>query len=71
MMPVPTTLRLVTAIFDEASTDGANLIAMATHGRICLKRLLAGSVADRVLCGAKTPVSVYRPVGEFASAEEG
>jgi nucleotide-binding universal stress UspA family protein len=63
-------VRPATAILDEASTHGVDLIALATHGRGGLKRLLVGSVADKVLRGATTAVLVYRPVGEFASAEE-
>jgi nucleotide-binding universal stress UspA family protein len=59
-----------TAILDEASTHGVDLIALATHGRGGLKRLLVGSVADKVLRGATTLVLVSRPVGEFISAEE-
>jgi starvation-inducible DNA-binding protein len=47
-----------------------DLIALATHGRGGLRRLLVGSVADKVLRGSTTPVLVYRPVGEFVSAEE-
>jgi nucleotide-binding universal stress UspA family protein len=63
-------VRPATAILDDASTHGVDLIALATHGRGGLKRLLVGSVADKVLRGATIPVFVYRPVGEFASAEE-
>ena len=63
-------VRPATAILDDASTHGVDLIALATHGRGGLKRLLVGSVADKVLRGATTPVLVYRPVGEFVSAEE-
>jgi nucleotide-binding universal stress UspA family protein len=63
-------VRPATAILDDASTHGVDLIALATQGRGGLKRLLVGSVADKVLRGATTPVLVYRPVGEFASAEE-
>lgn len=59
-----------TAIVDDASTHGADLIALATQGRGGLKRLLVGSVADKVLRGATMPVLVQRPVGEFASAAE-
>jgi nucleotide-binding universal stress UspA family protein len=59
-----------TAILDEASTQKVDLISLATHGRGGLKRLLVGSVADKVLRGATTPVLVYRPVGEFVSTEE-
>jgi nucleotide-binding universal stress UspA family protein len=62
--------RPATAILDVASTVGANLIALATQGRGGLKRLLVGSVADKVLRGATTPVLTYRPVGEFTSTEQ-
>jgi nucleotide-binding universal stress UspA family protein len=62
--------RPATAILDDASTHGGELIALATHGRGGLKRLLVGSVADKLLRGSTTAVLVYRPVGEFASAEE-
>lgn len=58
------------AILDDASAHGVDLIAIATQGRGGLKRLLIGSVADKVLRGTTTPVLVYRPVGEFVSAEE-
>ena len=40
------------------------------HGRGGLKRLLLGSVADKVLRGAATPVLVYRPVDRSAPAEK-
>lgn len=63
-------LQPATAILDEASTSGCDLIAIATHGRGGLKRLLVGSVADKVLRGAITPVLVYRPTGEFVPVEE-
>jgi nucleotide-binding universal stress UspA family protein len=63
-------LRPATAILDDASSNGADLIALATHGRGGLKRLLVGSVADKVVRGTTTPVLVYRPTGEFVSAEE-
>ena len=63
-------LRPATAILDASSSDGVGLIALATHGRGGLKRLLVGSVADKILRGATTPVLVYRPVGEVALAEE-
>jgi nucleotide-binding universal stress UspA family protein len=62
--------RPATAILDDASTHGVELIALATHGRGGLKRLLVGSVADKLLRGSTTAVLVYRPVGEFVSAEE-
>jgi len=49
------------AILEEATTGGYDLIALATHGRGGLARLLLGSVADKVLRGATVPVLVYRP----------
>jgi nucleotide-binding universal stress UspA family protein len=63
-------VRPATAILDDASAHSVDLIALATQGRGGLKRLLVGSVADKVLRGATTPVLVYRPVGEFVAAEE-
>jgi nucleotide-binding universal stress UspA family protein len=63
-------VRPAIAILDDATTHGVDLIALATHGRGGLKRLLVGSVADKVLRGAITPVLVYRPVGEFVAVEE-
>jgi nucleotide-binding universal stress UspA family protein len=52
------------AILHAAAEIGADLIAMATHGRGGLRRLLLGSVADKVLRGADTTVLLYRPDGE-------
>jgi nucleotide-binding universal stress UspA family protein len=49
-------------ILDEARTRGMDLIALATHGRGGLPRLFLGSVADKVLRGAATPVLVHRPL---------
>ena len=61
--------RPATAILDDASTNGFDLIALATHGQGGLKRLMVGSVADKVLRGAATPVLVYRPKDTAASAQ--
>jgi nucleotide-binding universal stress UspA family protein len=41
---------------------GADAIAMATHGRGGLARLLLGSVATRTIHQSSVPVLVYRPV---------
>jgi nucleotide-binding universal stress UspA family protein len=49
------------AILDEARAEGSQLLALATHGRGGLKRLLLGSVADKVLREASIPVLVQRP----------
>jgi len=50
------------AILEEA--QASKLIALATHGRGGLKRLLLGSVADKLIRGATAPVLVYHPTGE-------
>jgi nucleotide-binding universal stress UspA family protein len=49
------------AILDAARAHGADLIALATHGRSGLARLLIGSVADKVRRAADMPVLLYRP----------
>ena len=49
------------AILDYAEQNNIDVICMATHGRSGVKRLLLGSVADKVLRGANRPVLVYRP----------
>lgn len=41
---------------------GASAIAMATHGRGGIARLLLGSVATRTLHQSSVPVLIYRPV---------
>jgi nucleotide-binding universal stress UspA family protein len=47
-------------IVDYAESTGADLIVMSTHGRAGVQRWLLGSVADRVLHGAKAPVLLVR-----------
>jgi nucleotide-binding universal stress UspA family protein len=49
------------AILDYAEQNRTDIICMATHGRSGMKRLLLGSVADKVLRGADRPVLLYRP----------
>jgi nucleotide-binding universal stress UspA family protein len=49
-----------TAILDAAQGLAVSLIALETHGRRGLPRLLLGSVADKVIRGATTPVLVHR-----------
>jgi len=49
------------AILHEAETTGAGLIALETHGRRGLARLVMGSVADQVVRGTHVPVLVQRP----------
>jgi nucleotide-binding universal stress UspA family protein len=52
------------AILEEAQGHAMNLIALQTHARGGLARLLLGSVADKVLRAATTPVLVRRPLGK-------
>lgn len=49
------------AILDEAERCGAGAIAMATHGRGGLARLMLGSVADEVVRHSVIPLLLYRP----------
>jgi nucleotide-binding universal stress UspA family protein len=59
------------AILDEAEERKADLIAMETHGRTGLARLLMGSVSDKVARAATVPVLVHRPHvdAEFAGQQ--
>lgn len=47
-------------ICDYAVENDVDLIVMSTHGRSGIKRWVYGSVADRVLRGAKVPVLLVR-----------
>jgi len=49
-------------ILREAQDLDVNLIAMETHGRRGLSRLLLGSVADKVVRGGHLPILLHRPV---------
>jgi nucleotide-binding universal stress UspA family protein len=59
------------AILEEAEVQRSNLIALATHGRSGMQRLLLGSVADKLVRLATCPVLVYRPDGVGAAREMG
>ncbi len=50
-------------ILSAAEELDVDLIAMATHGRAGIARMLLGSVTDKVLRGAHTPILVCRPLG--------
>lgn len=49
------------AILDFAEQHRVDLIAMTTHGRGDVQRLLLGSVSDKVLRSAAVPLLLYRP----------
>ena len=48
-------------ILVEAEAVGCDLIAMATHGRTGVGRLVLGSAADKVLRGTHVPLLLHRP----------
>ena len=50
-------------ILDYARKHDVDLIALATHGRGGVGRLLMGSVADKILRGARMPLLIYHPPG--------
>jgi nucleotide-binding universal stress UspA family protein len=53
------------AILDIADEHGVDLIAMETHGRSGVAKLLLGSVTDKVVRASPVPVLVHRtPVRE-------
>jgi len=49
------------AITDYAKNHGMELIAMATHGRTGLKKMMLGSVAQKVVHESRVPVLLIRP----------
>jgi len=53
-------------LIDLAAPGRVSLVAVATHGRGGLKRLVLGSVADKVVRAAEVPVLVVRPTGRRA-----
>ena len=52
----------VAAITGESNKDFVNtLVAMSTHGRTGIGRLIVGSVTDKVLHGSSNPMLIVRP----------
>jgi nucleotide-binding universal stress UspA family protein len=49
------------AILEYAKKHSFDVIALSTHGQGGIRRLMLGSVADKVLRGAKMPVLVFHP----------
>jgi nucleotide-binding universal stress UspA family protein len=48
------------AILEAARMTNPDLIMMSTHGRSGICRLIAGSVAESVLRGTRTPIFLVR-----------
>lgn len=55
------------AVIQEAHEVEADLVAMATHGRRGISRVMLGSTADKVLRGLHKPLLLYRPADETGS----
>ncbi|MFO7893763.1 MAG: universal stress protein [Longimicrobiales bacterium] len=55
------------AILELAEEEDVDLIALGTHGRGGIRRLILGSVADKVIRGTHRPVLVHRGVGPIAA----
>jgi nucleotide-binding universal stress UspA family protein len=53
-------------ILTTASRRSAGLIAMATHGRVGPERWFLGSIADRIIRSATSPILLVRPGKEAA-----
>jgi nucleotide-binding universal stress UspA family protein len=61
--PVGLEGRAAFEVLRHAAETGANLIAMTTHGRTGLARVLLGSIAEEILRHAPCPVLVRRTQG--------
>ena len=51
------------AIQEAARAPDIGMVALATHGRGGVRRLVLGSVADKLVRGGELPVLVTRPGG--------
>jgi nucleotide-binding universal stress UspA family protein len=58
---VSTAPHVAHAIVKAADENDAGIIAMATHARVGIGRMLLGSVADKVVRSATKPVMLFRP----------
>ena len=63
--------QVAAGILEATAEERADLVALATHGRGAIPRLVLGSVADKVVRGAETSVLVLRSADvEPASAPQ-
>jgi nucleotide-binding universal stress UspA family protein len=60
--------QLAPAVLEYARDHAVDLVALATHGRSGAARILLGSIADKIVRGAATPVLLYRPPKEALDA---
>jgi nucleotide-binding universal stress UspA family protein len=58
-------------LIDLAAPERVKLLALATHGLGGVRRLMLGSVADKLVRGSKVPVLVIRPTGRRARRKSG
>lgn len=58
-------------LIDLATPERISLVALATHGRGGFRRLMVGSVADKLVRAANVPVLVVRPAGRRARRKSG
>jgi universal stress protein A len=64
--------RTAATIVEYARANGIDLIVLGTHGRRALRRLMLGSVAERVVRAAPCPVlTVHSLQHEFAMVDAG
>lgn len=56
------------SIIETAEQEKVDLIAMATHGRTGVRRLVLGSVAETVMRGVGMPVLLVRPFAYHGDA---
>ena len=61
--------RAAAQILEHAEQENVGLIAMSTHGRSGLTRLVMGSGIDKILRACEQPVLLVRPRDEGASGE--
>lgn len=55
-------LQVAPAVLEAAASERADLIALTTHDRGAVSRLALGSVADKLVRGAESPVLVIRRI---------
>ncbi|HVB73013.1 MAG TPA: universal stress protein [Ktedonobacteraceae bacterium] len=66
-----TIVREAAQVRDVTKSTGYDLIAMATHGRSGLLRLVMGSVAEHILGTTKLPLFIVRPHAETKGKKTG